>query len=319
VKTFFRVGLHCGGAFSFEHFHFIAPNLLSYGIHLRGLGCFGLCFEGYASTAAMAYAFNHLLLSRGYDTVRAANRGNARSQAEFGYFHFMSALRLDILQGAPADDHVVAARWAEALTFVEMAAEKGVTDSQERCGHIYATGGRSVPQNWTTAAKWWRKAAEAGDVDAQWYIGLCYYYGRGVARDAAQAKVWFMKSAAQGNPAAVQAVQLGIPGEGGVREEIVRFTNADSAPPRHAVAHEFARMVYEDYVKPRLEVCNNALQEFGSVVPHQSLRDSIWVDFMLAFGLSDEDLELAKHVYAYSQRTCTFCGSSSAPLRNCSL
>jgi hypothetical protein len=45
----------------------------------------------------------------------------------------------------------------------------------------------------------------------------------------------------------------------------------------------------------------------------------MWVDIMVLYGLSDKDLALAKRVYAYSLRTCTFCGSNSAPLRNCSL
>jgi hypothetical protein len=54
-------------------------------------------------------------------------------------------------------------------------------------------------------------------------------------------------------------------------------------------------------------------------VPHQSPRDSVWVDFLFDICISEEDLELAKHIYAYSQRTCTFCGSNAAPLRNCSL
>jgi hypothetical protein len=272
--------------------------------------------------AAMTYTFNHSLLSRGYDTVRAANRGNARSQDELGFFHLTSATRLDILQGAPADDHTVAARWAETLRFTELAAEKGVAGPQERCGIIYATGDRSVPQNWATAVKWWRKAAEAGVMSSMWYMGLCYYYGRGVDRDVAQAKVWFRKSAAQGVPAAVQAVQMSIPGQGvqgGFREDIVRFTNAGSAPPRHALTHEFARVLDEQYLKDKLEGCNNTLQEFGSAVPHQSPRDGVWVDWMLATGLSEEELELAKHIHAYSQRTCKFCGSNSAPLRNCSL
>jgi hypothetical protein len=40
---------------------------------------------------------------------------------------------------------------------------------------------------------------------------------------------------------------------------------------------------------------------------------------MMSYGLSDEDLELAKRVYAYSLRTCAIFGSNSAPLRNCSL
>ena len=143
--------MHSGGAFSFEHFRLIAPTLLSYSNHLRGSGCFGLCFEGYASTVEMAFAFKHSLLSRGYDTVHAANRVNARSQDEFGNFHFNSAMRLDLLHGAPADDDVVASRWAEALRFTEMAAAQGVAGAQTRCGVIHATGGRSVPQNLATA------------------------------------------------------------------------------------------------------------------------------------------------------------------------
>ena len=76
-------------------------------------------------------------------------------------------------------------------------------------GMIYATGDRSVPQNWATAVKWWRKAAEAEELIAQWYMGQCYYYGRGVDRDVAQATVWFRKSAAQGNPPAAQVVHPG--------------------------------------------------------------------------------------------------------------
>jgi TPR repeat protein len=142
-----------------------------------------------SAAAAPATAFSYSLLPRGRDTVRAANRGDATSQAELGGLHLMFALRLDMLQGAPADDGMVAARWAEALSFLERAAEQGVAAAQVWCAQIYATGGRSVPQNWATAAKWWRKAAEAGEWDSQWFIGLCYYYGRGVERNVAQAKV----------------------------------------------------------------------------------------------------------------------------------
>ena len=119
----------------------------------------------------------------------------------------MFALRLDMLQGAPADDGMVAARWAEALSFLERAAEQGVAAAQVWCAQIYATGGRSVPQNWATAAKWWRKAADAGLRDAQWNIGVCYYYGRGVDRNVAQAKVCIRKSAAQGWQVVVLAVR----------------------------------------------------------------------------------------------------------------
>jgi hypothetical protein len=64
--------------------------------------------------------------------VRAANSGDLQSQDQVGYFHFMSAMRLDMVQGAPADAHVVTARWAEALRFVEMPAERGAASAQAR-------------------------------------------------------------------------------------------------------------------------------------------------------------------------------------------
>jgi hypothetical protein len=51
-----------------------------------------------------------------------------------------------------------------------------------------------------------------------------------------------------------------------------------------------------------LQRYNGRLQEVDSAVPHQSMRDSMWVNFMIEFGISDEELELAKRVYAYSLR-----------------
>ena len=99
--------------------------------------------------------------------MRDANRGDARSQNEVGFFHTVSALRLDLLQGAAADEEVVAARWAEALRYLNGAAEKGKVDSQNSVGLIYAMGrSPSVEQDWVTAVKWWHKAADAGDATA---------------------------------------------------------------------------------------------------------------------------------------------------------
>jgi hypothetical protein len=77
--------------------------------------------------------------------------------------------------------------------------------------------------------------------------------------------------------------------------------------------------VNERFIGPMLQGCNQVFQEVDSTAPHQSMRGNLWVELMLTVGLSEEDLELAKRVYAYSQRMCAFCGSNSAPLRNCSL
>ncbi len=35
----------------------------------------------------------------------------------------------------------------------------------------------AAAQNYTEAVKWWRKAAEQGDAQAQTILGWCYFYG----------------------------------------------------------------------------------------------------------------------------------------------
>ncbi len=42
--------------------------------------------------------------------------------------------------------------------------------------------------------------AEQGDSDAQWRLGECYYWGKGVKKDWQTSVYWFKKSAEQGNP-----------------------------------------------------------------------------------------------------------------------
>ena len=44
----------------------------------------------------------------------------------------------------------------------------------------------------------WRKAADGGHALAQFKLGFCNYYGKGVARDAVAAAEWYAKAAAQG-------------------------------------------------------------------------------------------------------------------------
>jgi hypothetical protein len=38
--------------------------------------------------------------------------------------------------------------------------------------------------------RWWKKAADQGDANAQTFLGLSYQFGRGVRRDKAKAYFW---------------------------------------------------------------------------------------------------------------------------------
>jgi TPR repeat protein len=77
-------------------------------------------------------------------------------------------------------------------------ATAGDATSQTLVGGAYLTGD-GVPEDYTQAALWWRKAAEQGDAVAEFMLGSLYREGQGVPLDYTQAALWIRKSAAQGN------------------------------------------------------------------------------------------------------------------------
>ena len=52
--------------------------------------------------------------------------------------------------------------------------------------------------DYATALRLWRLLADAGDANAQFWVGAAYDLGRGVATDYAAAAVWYRKAADQG-------------------------------------------------------------------------------------------------------------------------
>jgi TPR repeat protein len=83
-------------------------------------------------------------------------------------------------------------------------AEHGDAAAQSYLGFMFETG-RGVPQNYTEAAMWYRRAAEQGDSLAQYSLGLLYDKGQGVPRDIVEANKWLNLSASAAPPAAREA------------------------------------------------------------------------------------------------------------------
>ena len=63
-------------------------------------------------------------------------------------------------------------------------------------GVCYADG-RGVAKDEVEAVKWYRKAAEQNDAEAQFNLGVCYANGQGVAKNEAEAVKWYRKAAEQ--------------------------------------------------------------------------------------------------------------------------
>lgn len=88
--------------------------------------------------------------------------------------------------------------YEEAVKWYHKAAEQGNADAQYTLGLCYAKG-QVVEQDYPKAVKWYRKAAEQGNAAAQNNLGWCYYYGQGEEQNYAEAVKWFNKAAEQGN------------------------------------------------------------------------------------------------------------------------
>jgi len=91
--------------------------------------------------------------------------------------------------------------YAEAVKYYRKAAELGNADAQSTLGCLYDHA-EGVRRNYAEAAKWYRKAAEQGNNVAQNNLGTLYYNGQGVKRNYSEALKWFRKAADHGNAAA---------------------------------------------------------------------------------------------------------------------
>jgi len=95
----------------------------------------------------------------------------------------------------------------EALKWFCKAADQGDADAQFELGWCYALG-IGVTQRYAEAVKWYRKAAELGHAGAQRNLADCYWSGTGVAQDYAEAVKWFRRAAEQGNATAQYQLAL---------------------------------------------------------------------------------------------------------------
>lgn len=88
-----------------------------------------------------------------------------------------------------------------------LAAEQGDADAQYELGRSFFAGidfdtGRDFIQDYEQAAKWFHKAAEQGNDEAQVQLGICYANGLGVDQNDNLARFWWKKAADQGNETA---------------------------------------------------------------------------------------------------------------------
>jgi len=103
--------------------------------------------------------------------------------------------------------------YVKAAGWYLRAADQGDVEAQYKLGEMYAIGEGLMPDA-GESAKWFRRAAEDGHAQAQSSLGSMYYEGRGVPESNAEALRWWRMAADQGNSGAEYS--LGIMYEHGV-------------------------------------------------------------------------------------------------------
>jgi TPR repeat protein len=101
--------------------------------------------------------------------------------------------------------HGVPQDYQEALKWFRKAAEQADTQAQSMLGGMYANG-LGIPQDYQEAVKWYRKAAQQGNINAQNNLGRIYANGkRGVPQDFVRAHTWYTVAATAASGDGVEA------------------------------------------------------------------------------------------------------------------
>ena len=79
-----------------------------------------------------------------------------------------------------------AKKYKTAVEYFSQAAEEGDAQAQYRLGECYFFK-KGVRRDYKKAAYWSEKAAQKGVASAQYLLGACYYKGKGVKKDAREA------------------------------------------------------------------------------------------------------------------------------------
>jgi len=74
---------------------------------------------------------------------------------------------------------------------------------QHNVGATFATGD-VVRQDYSCAARWYRRAARHGDADSQYDLGFMYLLGEGVGHNAGKGVFWLERAAEQRHPSATR-------------------------------------------------------------------------------------------------------------------
>ena len=115
-----------------------------------------------------------------------------------------------VAEGAPPETRAMGRQWVSNLAQYMIAqADAGQVDFQTQLGFAYAGGEAAeyLPQDLAAGYQWFRRAAEAGDVEAQAQAGKMLVKGEGVPANHSEGMRWLQLAADRGHAEAKQTLE----------------------------------------------------------------------------------------------------------------
>lgn len=135
-----------------------------------------------------------------------AETGDGKAQNLLGKMYYLG-------QGVPKDQ-------ARGAQWFRKAADKGVPEAQGMLGYMHLVGEAGALLDMGLAREWMTKAANGGDVGAQYNLGVMYG-GNGVKEDPLKAAYWMRKAAGQGHKFALSSLAVMYQEGKGVGRDLV--------------------------------------------------------------------------------------------------
>jgi TPR repeat protein len=199
-----------------------------------------------------------------------------RLQGKIKTQHFLLSVALGLLLCIPAwaqSSDEASAKTTDFNPALMAKAKAGNADAEFYLGFHYQEGKR-VPQSYTEAAVWYRKAAEQGNANAQSALGVLYRKGQGVPQDDAQATIWWRKAAAQGEMFA--QANLGS-----------AYERGSGVPQDYTQAAVWYRKAAEQG-EPEAQSDLGLLYQEGKGVPQDYTEAYFWLDLAVAQETQEE-------------------------------
>jgi len=137
---------------------------------------------------------------------KAAYRGNQDAKAKLNELNLPENYGEILHYYELGKEKYVDYDYNEAVKWIRKAAEQGYDIAQYNLGDCYYYG-RGVSQDYNEAVKWFRKASEQGNYVAQYNLGTMFKKGKGVPVDLEVARKWYTKAAEQGYKDAKEALE----------------------------------------------------------------------------------------------------------------